>query len=148
MESSDPNVTETDAPAKGGVSGAARSTWTHVLFGFLAMGAWAAFANREHGGLAMAYAFVVQGTLSGLLTLALKRWLETAFQSLMADWPMLPRRLTPPIISCVIIGTALFLAHRLAGTPEIIATIAVPWSVSTLYAFLYTATLAPLRNDP
>ncbi len=120
---------------------AARSTAAHMGFAFLAMGGWAAFANREHGPLAMAFAFVVQGLMSALLTWALKRWLEQGYRSLFARLPHPVRRLLPPTVSTLIIGCALWLAHRLAGTPEILATIAVPWSVSTLYAFVYTATL-------
>lgn len=115
----------------------ARATWLHVLFAFVAMGAWAAFANRGHGRVAMGFAFVVQGALSAVLTLFLKRWLEGAFAHLRGPLA----RLLPPAVSCIIIGLALVLAHRAAGTPEVLATIAVPWSVSTLYAFVYTATL-------
>ena len=37
--------------------------------------------------------------------------------------------------------------HRLVGTPEIARTIAVPWSVSTLYAILYTAALVRPKAD-
>ncbi|MCR6644022.1 MAG: hypothetical protein NVV62_05605 [Terricaulis sp.] len=51
---------------------AAQSTLAHVAFGFLAMGGWALFANREHPLEAMLLAGLVQGTISGLLTLGLK----------------------------------------------------------------------------
>jgi hypothetical protein len=118
-----------------------RSTWTHVVFAFIAMGAWAAFANSGHGNRAMAIAFVVQGALSGIITAVMKRWLEHAQGKLFAGLPALPRLLTGPAISAAVTGTLLFVAHSLAGTPEVIRTIAVPWSVSTLYAFVYTATL-------
>lgn len=121
----------------GALAQVARSTWVHVLFAFVAMGAWAAFANRMHGSVAMWFAFVVQGGLSAILTLFLKRWLEGAFAHLSGLWA----RLVPPVVSCLIIGAALVLAHRAAGTPEVLATIALPWTVSTLYAFIYTATL-------
>lgn len=127
---------------------AARSTAAHMAFAFLAMGGWAVVANRDHGALAMAFAFVVQGLMSALLTLALKRWLEQAYGSFFAQQVPPLRRLLPPLISCLIIGLALWLAHRLAGTPEILATIAVPWSVSTLYAFAYTATLGRGEGSP
>lgn len=125
--------------AEAGARTLARATWLHVLFAFVVMGAWAAFANRGHGQLAMAFAFVVQGALSAVLTLLLKRWLEGAFAHLRGA----VARVLPPTVSCIIIGAALTLAHRLAGTPEVLATIAVPWSVSTLYAFVYTASLRP-----
>jgi len=120
---------------------AATSTAGHVAFAFVAMGAWAAFANRGHGPGAMALAFVVQGALSGLITLVMKRWLEAAWGRHFAGLAPWMRRLLGPVISCLTIAALLWTGHRLAGTPEILATIAVPWSVSTLYAFVYTATL-------
>jgi mannose/fructose/N-acetylgalactosamine-specific phosphotransferase system component IIC len=43
----------------------------------------------------------------------------------------------PPLITAASILAILFAAHTLAGTPEIAATIAFPFSVSTLYAILY-----------
>jgi hypothetical protein len=126
----------------GGAAQLVRATSVHVAFGFVAMGAWAAFANRAHGAGAMTLAFVVQGALSGLLTLFLKRWLELAHGRLLAGLPRPMRLLGPPLVSCLVIAAVLWCAHRLAGTPEVWRTIAVPWSVSTLYAFVYTATLA------
>lgn len=126
----------------GGTAQLMRSTWVHVAFAFLAMGGWAAFANRDHGPGVMALVFVVQGALSGLITLVMKRGLEWAYRGPFASLPPRPRKLAPPTISCLTIAAVLWLAHTLAGTPEILGTIAVPWSVSTLYAFVYTATLS------
>lgn len=125
----------------GGAATLLRSTAIHVAFAFVAMGAWAAFANRGHGAQAMGLAFVVQGALSGLITLVLKRWLERAHGRLFLALGASPRRLLGPLISCAAIAALLWTGHSLAGTPEILGTIAVPWSVSTLYAFVYTATL-------
>lgn len=125
----------------GGAATLLRSTVIHVAFAFVAMGAWAAFANRGHGAQAMGLAFVVQGALSGLITLVLKRWLERAHGRLFLALGAWPRRLLGPLISCAAIAALLWTGHSLAGTPEILGTIAVPWSVSTLYAFVYTATL-------
>src|SRR4051812_34303357 len=96
----------------------ARSTTAHVAFGFVAMGAWAAFVNRDHGPTREAIAFLVQGALSGGLTLVLKRGLE-------AGHARLPRgldRIAPPVLSCLLIALVLTTAHRLAGTPEILKT--------------------------
>jgi hypothetical protein len=119
----------------------ARATWTHVAFAFLAMGAWAAFANRDHGAGAVLRALLVQGALSGLITLVLKRWLEAAHRRLKGPLG----QILPPVASCIAIAALLSLLHRLAGTPEILRTIAVPWSVSTLYAFAYTLSLPKER---
>ena len=113
----------------------------HVAVAFVGMGGWALFANRAHGAGAIGPA-LAQGTMSGLITLGLKRALE-AFASRLSGWTayVLPPLLTASVILAVLIGV-----HRLIGTPEIAATIAVPWSVSTLYAILYTAALARGRR--
>lgn len=118
-----------------------RSTALHVAFAFVAMGAWAAFANRDHGGPAMLLAFGVQGALSGLITLVMKRGLEAGH----ARMAGLAARLVPPLVSCTAIGALLFGVHSLVGTPEVLRTIALPWTVSTLYAFVYVATLERAR---
>ena len=118
-----------------------RSTALHVGFAFVAMGGWAAFANHDHGAGTMLLAFVVQGALSGLITLVMKRGLETGHARLGG----LSARLVPPLISCTLIAALLFSVHTLAGTPEVIRTIALPWTVSTLYAFIYVASLERVR---
>ena len=118
-----------------------RSTALHVGFAFVAMGAWAAFANRGHGPAAMALAFVVQGALSGAITLVMKRGLETGHARLTG----LAARLGPPLLSCTAIAALLFAVHTVAGTPEVVRTIALPWTVSTLYAFVYVASLERAR---
>lgn len=118
-----------------------RSTTLHVAFAFVAMGAWAAFANRGHGVPAMLLAFGVQGALSGLITLVMKRGLEAGH----ARMTGLAARLVPPLISCAAIAALLFGVHSLVGTPEVLRTIALPWTVSTLYAFVYVATLERAR---
>jgi len=103
----------------------------------VAMGGWALFANRAHGLGALGPA-LAQGTMSGLITLGLKRVLE-AFAARLSGWRAY---VLPPLATATTILALLVGVHRLIGTPEIAATIAVPWSVSTLYAIVYTATLA------
>lgn len=132
---------------------ASRATWTsntavHVAFGFFSMGAWAMFANREHALPDMALAGLVQGTISGLLTLVLKKALERmnamffrAGQSDEGIGRRLAALMVPPIITASSILAILTTAHMLAGTPEIVATIAVPLTVSTTYAILYNLKL-------
>jgi hypothetical protein len=115
----------------------ARATATHVTFAFVAMGGWTLFANRTHGAAAILPA-LVQGAISAAITLVLKRVLE-------AISPRLPGALAyvvPPLVTASTILALLIAVHRLIGTPEIAATIAVPWSVSTLYAIVYAAVLA------
>jgi len=104
------------------------------------MGGWTLFANRTHGGAAIVPA-LAQGTVSGLITLVLKRVLE-AFSARLSG-PL--AYVLPPLATASVILALLIGVHRLIGTPEILATIAVPWSVSTGYAILYTAAL---RRNP
>jgi hypothetical protein len=119
----------------------ARASAVHVGVAFLAMGGWTLFANRAHGAAAVAPA-LAQGTISALITLGLKRVLET-FAVRLAGWQAF---VLPPAATASVILALLIAAHRLIGTPELFATIAVPWSVSTLYAILYAAALARERR--
>ena len=109
------------------------STPLHVTVGFLAMGCWAIFANASHGLRAMLLAGLVQGLISGALTLGLKRsvdWMRPRMARTPGYW-------VPPLLA--VGGSALLLvtAHWLSGTPEIAATIAVPLGVSLSYIFTY-----------
>lgn len=108
----------------------------HVAVAFIGMGGWALFANRAHGAGAIGPA-LAQGTMSGLITLVLKRALE-AFAARLSGWTAY---VVPPLITASLILALLIGVHKMIGTPEIAATIAVPWGVSTLYAIVYTAAL-------
>jgi len=114
---------------------------THVAFAFLAMGGWALFANRAHGAAAVLPA-LAQGALSGGITFVLKRTLEWLADRL-AGWRAL---VLPPLITASAILATLVGVHVAIGTPEVAATVAVPWSVSTLYAFVYSAMLGRRRR--
>ena len=120
------------------LAGLARSGAVHGAIAFLAMGAWAAFANRDHGAGAMALAGVVQGAISCVITLILKRSLEAMFARMAGPVAVF----APPLITMTVVLAVLVTIHRLAGTPEIWATIAVPYTVSSAYAWIYTFTLA------
>jgi len=115
----------------------ARSSATHVAFAFLAMGGWAVFANHTHGLERMAISGLAQGTVSGLLTLGLKRFLEVAAARL----PDLAAAILPPAITCAAVLVILLVVHQLAGTPNVWATISVPYAVSSSYAWIYSALL-------
>jgi hypothetical protein len=142
---------------------AATSTVAHVGFAFLAMGGWAVFANRNHLLSDALLAGLVQGTVSALLTLVLKKFLEwlsalmsptlrQAQRDGVIEAPVREGRqpqpvegaarriaalIVPPLITAASILAILVSAHTLAGTPEIAATIAVPFTVSTTYAIIY-----------
>lgn len=115
----------------------ASNTYVHVAFGFLAMGAWAVFANRAHPLPQALLAGLVQGAISGTLTLFLKKFLEWFSARLNGAMALV----LPPLTTATAIAAILVTAHMLAGTPEILATIAVPFTVSTSYAILYNLRL-------
>ena len=115
----------------------ASNTFVHVAFGFIAMGAWAVFANRHHPLEQALLAGLVQGTISGALTLFLKKFLEWFNARLKGVTALV----LPPLVTATAIATILTTAHTLAGTPEVLATIAVPFTVSTSYAILYNLRL-------
>lgn len=119
------------------VSGAARSTIVHMAVAFLAMGSWAAFANAAHPMPLPLLAGVVQGTLSALITLFLKRMIE----ALSARLPGSTGWWLPPLVAMLSSLTLLSVIHWLAGTPEIARTIIVPLTVTTVYASSYNIAL-------
>lgn len=119
-----------------------RSSIVHVGFAFLAMGGWAAFANRAHPMPAPLYAGLLQGAISATITLVLKRSIEY----LASRFSGLTALLAPPVIAGLVSATLLTLLHTLGGTPEIAKTIAVPLTVATSYAALYNYSLWRTRK--
>ncbi len=120
----------------------AQSTIAHVAFAVVAMGGWAAFANRDHGLGRMALAGAVQGVLSGAITFFLKRSLEI----MAARLPLALAWVVPPLVTCSVVLVVLRVAHGIAGTPEIWKTIAVPYAVSSIYAWVYAFGLFTTRR--
>jgi len=119
-----------------------RSSIVHVGFAFLAMGSWAAFANRAHPMPAPLYAGLLQGAISATITLVLKR----AIEYLASRFSGLAALLAPPVIAGLVSATLLTILHTLGGTPEIAKTIAVPLTVATSYAALYNYSLWRIRK--
>lgn len=119
-----------------------KSSLVHMAFGFLLMGGWALFANRAHGLQAAWLPALAQGVVSALLTGVIKRaleWMDGRFAGPLAF-------LLPPVVTASAVLATLFTIHSLIGTPELVATIAFPWSLSTLYAFIYNAALVRARK--
>jgi hypothetical protein len=121
----------------------ARSTVTHVLFAFLAMGGWAVFANRAHPLPKAFLAGLVQGALSACLTLFLK----TVIEHLSKRFSGVPALWAPPLIACTASAAALVAIHAMSGTPEILKTVALPLTVSTSYAAIYNYSLYRKRGS-
>lgn len=90
----------------------------------------------------MLSAGLVQGTLSGVLTLGLKRFLEAAGRRLAGAWAAI----LPPALTCASVLAILLAVHRLAGTPNVWATISAPYAVSSSYAWIYSLSLARSRR--
>ncbi len=116
---------------------AKKSGLLHAGFAFTAMGMWAMFANREHGWQAMLTGGAVQGAVSACITLCLKRFIETIV-SFFSGW--VSRIL--PAAACFLFSLILLCTiHFLMGTPELLATIAIPLFVSTSYSATYSQLL-------
>ncbi|MEO0551481.1 MAG: hypothetical protein AAFZ91_16305 [Pseudomonadota bacterium] len=114
---------------------------THIAFAFIVMGAWAVFANRQHLMPEPVIAGLVQGALSATITLLMKKALDclsTLFFRQNAMWCAL---IAPPMVVCSVSLTVLVLSHVMAGTPEVLATIAVPFSVAFTYAWIYSMSI-------
>jgi hypothetical protein len=114
-----------------------RSSVVHIAFAFVAMGSWAAFANRAHPMPAPLQAGLIQGALSAVITLFLKRGIE----GLSRRFTGLVALLAPPMIAGLVSASALTTIHMIGVTPEIGRTIVVPLTVATSYAALYNFSL-------
>jgi len=119
-----------------------KSSALHMAVAFAGMVGWAVFANRGHPLPEALLAGLVQGTISALITLGLKRMIE----ALSARLPGAAALILPPLLAVAGSVPLLSLIHSLAGTPEIAATIAVPVSVTALYSSAYSFTLWRARH--
>lgn len=118
-----------------------KSSLVHMAFGFLLMGGWALFANRHHGLAAWPPA-IAQGVISALLTGVIKRVLEGFAGRFTGPLAFV----APPLATALGVLATLVAVHSLIRTPELVTTIAFPWSLSTLYAIVYNAALVRSRN--
>ena len=120
----------------------AQRSSVHIGIAFLAMGGWAVLANRAHPWPQPLVAGVVQGALSGAITFVLKRMIER----LASSFSGIAALVLPPLIAVALSLALLTSIHTLAGTPEILATIALPTSVTAIYSTIYTAALWRIRR--
>ncbi len=114
-----------------------RDKSVHAAGGFLLMGVWAAYANRGFPMPAPIIAAGVQGLITMMITLFLKQVIEGIFHQTNGAL----RIILPTLAAFAISLTLLTLFHGLVGTPAFLATISVPLSVSTSYAFFYSLAL-------
>lgn len=121
-----------------------QSSVTHVLFAFCVMGSWAVYANWSHTMPKPIYAGVVQGMMSATITYGLKRVIEalqTKFQGKRAVW-------APPLVACTVSLSVLAGVHTLLGTPEVVNTISLPFTVAATYAATYNYMTLKHRGIP
>ncbi len=121
----------------------AQNSFVHMAVACLAMGGWAAFANRSHPMPEPLVAGVVQGMMSGAITFVLKRMVET----LGRQFAGIAALLLPPVIAVALSLAILGLIHSVAGTPELLATIALPATVTALYSTIYALALRRARRQ-
>src|SRR5690606_14691864 len=113
----------------------ARSHSAHLAGAFFVMGSWAFFANYGHGpGDALAAA-LLQGVLAALVTLSLKTFVEKIASRFSGRAALV----LPPLAAFVIVGAVLILVPRVAATPEVAGTIALPLAAASAYAAVYNA---------
>jgi hypothetical protein len=118
-----------------------RSSLLHMAFGFVLMGGWALWANWSHGWSEAWPSALAQGTASALLTAFIKKTLEALGGRLAGP----AAYAAPPLVTAASVLAILVAVHALVGTPEIVRTIAFPWTFSTLYAVIYNAGLVRAR---
>lgn len=114
-----------------------RSNFAHMAGGFALMGGWAALAHASYPFATQVKAGLTQGALTAVITLGLKKLVET----LSARLPGLAGTVVPPMVACAISVSVLYTIHSLVGTPEVWTTLALPSTVATIYAALYTIRL-------
>ena len=119
------------------MTGLLQSSALHTAVGFVLMGSWAWFANRTYDWPAPLVAALVQGAITATITYALKR----AIEAVSARTKGRARYVLPPLVAALISALVLTSLHALAGTPALLATISVPFSVASIYAVIYSATL-------
>jgi len=112
--------------------GALRQGWLHLAVAFFALGRSAMFANCAHPLPAIGISGLRQGGLSALIALFMKRLNEALVRRLDG----IASRVLPPLACAAVSVGLLVIIRGIAGTPELLTTIAVPVMVSTTYATL------------
>ena len=110
-----------------------------ALLAFLFYGGWAFTVNYPHGVFAAVAALAVQGAASFATTLALTGLVTFFYRRLARHKP--PRSVwlgLPPVLSTAVVACLLVLAHTLAGTPTLLATIAPSIAIGFVYGIYCT----------
>lgn len=106
----------------------------------LLYGALAAFANRAHGDGAMLRSALVQGLSCGVTTFGLSTLIDRVIAwQVRRRWPRRSSGAFAALVALAL-GAGLHVAANLwAGTPELVATVALPLLALSVYCPLYAA---------
>ena len=120
----------------------AQSTFVHSAVGFLLMASWAFYANRNYPMPAPVIAGLLQGFLTAGVTVILKHMTEAQIRK----FGGLSGLILPPLCAGSVSASILGSVHWLAGTPEVLATLAIPVTGATCYAALMSITIWSQRR--
>lgn len=101
-------------------------------------GAWAAWMNSAAGAGAATRAALVQATSSAIMTMLVLIVLTALYNALPKGRAWFP---VPALLTVGGAGTIVSGAHLLAGTPEVVRTVALPMSLGLIYCLVTTARL-------
>lgn len=109
------------------------------VFAFVVYGAWAAFANREHGVPIALRSFGVQGCSSAISTAGISGVVELLWRWLGgARWAVFPAAIAGTLVAACMHTTF----HVLARTPNILAAISLPTFMGLVFGLAYAVALA------
>lgn len=108
-----------------------------ALAGFIAFGAWAWFVNREYGPEVGVKAWWTQGSYSFVLTLIMTLIMEAVFKRSKSV-------VKTAVPVCLGVYATSWSVNWLAGTPDILQTIAPGAVISTVYTVTYCLGLRKL----
>ena len=117
----------------------AARTLLSAIAGFLGYGGWAFFCNLMHGVKMGLQSGLVQGSLSFSITLMLSGVMEFFYKRLRSKaWSVVI-----PIIGFVSVS---YSVNTLAGTPEVLATIALGSIIDSFYVYTYIKGLTAISD--
>jgi len=114
-------------------------TFIPAIAGFIGYGSWGVFWNMSHGWEMGLQSGLVQGSLSFTITLVFNGFMEFVYKLLKHKaWSIMAT-----IISLISVS---FSVHTLAGTPEVIGTIAPGSVIGSFYVYSYISNLAAVAR--
>ncbi len=139
--SGESRVSVASRPEEAGQGGRSRGFWRALVLGIsaaLLYGSWAYFANHNEGEDAGLVAALVQGLLSFTATVVLVVLLERLFAAGRS-----PARgfWLAGLGSSSIAALVMASVHGIAGTPQLLLTIAPSLVIGTTFSFVYAAGL-------